>query len=109
MSWTTAAIWVAAIASGAFTLLYGFKSEWYKHPVGRMQFAKSASLSLILWLSLAGRVLGDYPGRVVIGVVVLWIVAITLVTQVVVLLLAQAGKLDTRAFARKDKDRATSH
>lgn len=54
MSWFDVglvALWAAAVVQTGFVIVYGL-GPWRRHFVGRALFAKSASLAVLLWLSV---------------------------------------------------------
>lgn len=54
----------------AFTILYGFRSRWWKYIEGIALFAKSFTLAMVSAISVAFILFGDYPARQTIRVIV---------------------------------------
>lgn len=78
------AIVVATVAQTIFVLVYGTR-PWWRHFVGRALFIKSASLCVVLWLTVINTFL-RYPGQEQVSSLALWLVAVAIIHQLVALL-----------------------
>lgn len=57
-------LFVLALMVSLFTLLYVFRSPWWRNTVGKIYLAKSIVLSLVLvQITVASLVSTEYPGR----------------------------------------------
>ena len=61
----------------AFTVLYGLRSRWWKYIEGVALFSKSATLAMVSALSVAFLVLGEYPYRQQIRLVVYFLFCVS--------------------------------
>lgn len=73
------ALWVAAVVQTCFVLIYGV-SPWWRHFVGRALFIKSASLAIILWLTVVNHYL-VYDYQLQVSVIATWVVALGICFQ----------------------------
>lgn len=78
------AIVFAATVQTAYILVYGSR-PWRQHFVGRALFYKSASLLIVLWLTVVNTFF-VYPGQEPISTVALWLVAAAITYQFAALL-----------------------
>jgi putative copper export protein len=90
--WSTADVWqraafiaimVAAIAQTGFVGLYVTR-PWWRHYVGRALLVKSASLLVVLWLTIVNTFL-RYRGQEQISTLALWLIAGAIIYQLVAL------------------------
>lgn len=64
--WAIPAFWVYLLTwapFASFLILYGLRSPWRATSTGRGIFTLTASMVAVLSNALAGVMLGDYPGR----------------------------------------------
>lgn len=73
------ALWVAAVVQTLFVVTYGF-SPWWRHFVGRALFSKSASLAVILWLTVVNHYL-TYAYQLQVSVIATWSVTVAICFQ----------------------------
>lgn len=83
---TLLALVVATFAQTLFILVYGTR-PWWRARVGRALFLKSASLCLVLWLTLIGAFY-TYAHQDEVGAFGMCLVAGAIVYQLVALLLS---------------------
>lgn len=78
------AIMVAAIIQTVFLAVY-LSRPWWRHFVGRALALKSASLWVVLWLTIVNTFF-RYPGQEPISSLSLWVIAAAIAYQLVALL-----------------------
>lgn len=78
--WALVALAFAAVGQASFVVIYA-RRPWWRHFVGRALLLKSASLLLILWLSLINSFVA-YPGQEPIAAGVLWLTGLAIWYQV---------------------------
>jgi putative copper export protein len=78
------AIMVAAVAQTGFVVVYMLR-PWWRHYVGRALLVKSASLLIVLWLTIVNTFV-RYPGQRQVSSLALWLVAGAIIYQLVALL-----------------------
>ncbi|AQT82509.1 hypothetical protein B1R94_02430 [Mycolicibacterium litorale] len=62
--WANIALLAIAVLVTTFGALYGLRSRWRTNPIGKVFFAKSMVLPLVLWQGAASSWLStEYPGR----------------------------------------------
>lgn len=82
MGWETLALialWVATVGQVGFVVVYG-AGPWWRDFVGRALFFKSASLALVLAVTLLNWYV-TYPGQLAVGAVLMCVVAAAIVYQ----------------------------
>jgi hypothetical protein len=77
--WGLTALWIAAVVQTCFVVTYGL-SPWWRHFVGRALFSKSASLAIILWLTVVNHYL-TYDYQLQVSVVATWVVTASICFQ----------------------------
>lgn len=107
---TPATTLLVAAAFGAcltFVAVYGTTAPWYRSEMGWHMMAFVFSLGLILGLSLAYRIWGEYPGRKVLLIVAFGLLTVLLWQRVYLVIRAQrpptkhrAGQWLTAAYRR---------
>lgn len=80
------AVIVATFAQTLFILIYATR-PWWRVRVGRALMLKSASLCVVLWLTLVGTFL-TYRDQEQVDALALCLIALAIVYQLVVLLLS---------------------
>lgn len=78
------ALALATVVQTLFVVIYASR-PWWKARVGRALMLKSAALCVVLWLTIVNTFY-VYAGEEAIGTVALWVVAIAITYQFVVLL-----------------------
>lgn len=92
------------IVTGLFTISYGFFYNWRKYPTGRAAFYVLLSLFAVMVNIVLARGLGEYPGRLIVTVVVYSYVLFTL-TRLLVTLWTRYGRSNDRDPAGDDLER----
>lgn len=83
-------IFLAVPPATLFPFMYGTRSAWWIHPIGRALFTKAVGLGLLIDLAALYAVFGDdYPGRQVVRVICYALVVAGLYYQTYVLLTIQ--------------------
>lgn len=77
---------VAALAATAFSFTYGVFYPWRENRSGRAAFYLVTALAAVLWITVFARWLGDYPGRILVTLVVYTAIPITIIRLLAVLL-----------------------
>lgn len=82
--WTLVGLVLAAVFQGGFVFVYATR-PWFRDIVGRAYMLKSATLLVILWLSLLNTFF-TYPHQAQVSTFGMWSVTIAIVYQFFVLL-----------------------
>lgn len=70
-----ALVFLLAIPATLIPVLYGLRSPWWRHLVGRALFAQSVGMALLVDISCLYALFGDnYPGRDWVRVIVFGLV-----------------------------------
>lgn len=88
--WANSALLAIAVLVTAFGGLYGIRSRWKSNPIGRVFFAKSMVLPLVLWQAAASSWIStEYPGRQHVRFLIYTLGAIVYIPMIVALLREQ--------------------
>lgn len=99
---TTAIVALGFGLGVAVMIAYGVLSPWERSPVGRMVMALVGSITAVQGFSLAARIWGDYPGRVIL---ILIMYASFVVTLGWMLVLVVGNQLDARRNGHRGRKR----
>lgn len=83
-------VFLAVIPATAFPILYGFRSAWWIHPIGRALMTKAIGMALLIDITVIYALFGDeYPGRHLVRAIVYTLIVAGLYYQTAVLISIQ--------------------